>query len=99
MPRPTSALTAGVDWEDAFSRVEAPAFRYSGSHVRITGNTVVVSGQGFEDTYTLDGPPVVENPDVYVKGSGAVIGHIDGVPVVIIRDTGCKCHGSRKVPK
>lgn len=91
-------MSAGVDFEDTFSRVEAPLARYSGAHVRITGRMAIVAGQGFEDEFTLDGPPEYEL-DLYEIGSGSVVGYIDQRPFVVVKDIGCKCNGSRKVAK
>lgn len=101
MPRPaapTVADEATLDFEDTFSRVEAPRFRYAGAHVRIGGRTVTVAGEGFDDEYLLDTDPVYEL-DRYEIGTGSIVGYLGGHPFVIVKDTGCRCTGSRKVPK
>lgn len=102
MPRPEAPAVPeaapGLDFEDLFSRVESPRWRYSGSVVRVSGRTVTVSGDGYEDEFTLDAPPDIDR-DRYYLGSGAVVGYLDGQPFVIVRDTGCRCNGSRKAPK
>ena len=98
-PSPAPAPTSAVDFEHTFVRVESPTAYYSGSAVKVAGRRVIVSGAGFEDEFTLDAEPELNDIDQFDTGAGAVVGFLSGRPFVVVVDSACRCQGSRKVPR